>query len=279
MLNPGNASASSVGPQAGFTLIEMVVAMACGIVVMIAATTILVVTMHQSQRTFTRVDATRQARTALAKLDNELHSACVNGSAPIQGVTSGGTVESDANDLVFVSYYGTSDTPQPVWHDIIFNSTAHTLVDTTYAASYIAGSTGSSWTATGSPTSTTLLSNVSQLPDGTSVFRYFAYKSYADSSGNLFWSIPDGTNVNPLTGAPVSPLPLSTSSGLAAADAENTVEVTISMLVGPTSQGINNTTLTTALGAPVTETISLRLTTPPDYVPAGSSASSYGPCQ
>jgi hypothetical protein len=124
-----------------------------------------------------------------------------------------------------------------------------------------------------------MLSNVAQLPDGTPVFRYFAYKSYADSSGNLYWIVPDGTNVNPLTGASVGALPLSTTGGLATADARTAVEVTISMLVGPTSESLNNTTLSSTLGAPVSETLSLRLTTPPDYVPAGSSASSYGPCQ
>ncbi|MFZ1995842.1 MAG: prepilin-type N-terminal cleavage/methylation domain-containing protein [Solirubrobacteraceae bacterium] len=279
MLNSGTAKVSSIGAQGGFTLIELVVAMACGLVVMVAATTVLVVTMQQSQRTFTRVDATRQARTALAKLDNELHSACVNGAPPIQGVTASGTVESDDNNLVFVSYYGTSDTPQAVWHDIAFDASARTLVDTVYSATYISSSTGSSWTASGTPTTTTLLSNVSQLPDGTPVFRYFAYKSYADSSGNLYWVVPDGANLDPLTGAQLPPLPLSTSGGLATADAHDAVEVNISMLVGPTSQNLNNTTLSATLGAPVTETISLRLTTPPDFIPAGSSASSYGPCQ
>jgi type II secretory pathway pseudopilin PulG len=279
MLTSSYVSGLSGSQESGFTLVELVVAMACGLIVMFAATTILIATMHQSQRTFSKVDATRQARDVLATIDNELHSACVNGSPPIQGVTSSGTVESDANNLVFVSYYGTSDTPQAVWHDIAFNATAHTLVDTTHAANYVSNSTGSVWAPTGSPTTTTMLSNVAQLPDGTPVFRYFAYKSYADSSGNLYWIVPDGTNVNPLTGASVGALPLSTTGGLATADARTAVEVTISMLVGPTSESLNNTTLSSTLGAPVSETLSLRLTTPPDYVPAGSSASSYGPCQ
>ena len=45
----------------------------------------MIVTLRQTQRTFTKVDATRQARTALATIENELHSACVNGRrVPVQ---------------------------------------------------------------------------------------------------------------------------------------------------------------------------------------------------
>lgn len=268
--------------ERGFTLVELVVAMAAGIIVMFAATSIMTVTMHQTQRTFTKVDATRQARTALATLENELHSACVNGTAPIQGVTTAGTVESDDNDLVFVSYYGTSASPQPVWHQVSYSASAHTLVDTTYGATYVSTSSGGYWSPTGSGTSTRLLSNVTVLPGASAPFQYYAYAQYPASSGNLvYWTIPDGSNPNPLTGATLTSAPLSTSGGLSASLAATVVEVTVNLLVGPTSENLNNLSATslTTFGDPVTDSISLRLTTPPDYAPAGTGAAAYGPCR
>ena len=73
-----------LGDAQGFTLIELCVAMAGGIVVMIGLLSIMIATLHQTQRTFTKVDATRQARTAIATIENELDSACVGGVTPIQ---------------------------------------------------------------------------------------------------------------------------------------------------------------------------------------------------
>lgn len=268
--------------ERGFTLVELVVAMAAGIIVMFAATSIMVVTMHQTQRTFTKVDATRQARTALATLENELHSACVTGTAPVQGVTSAGTVESDDKNLVFVSYYGTSASPQPVWHQVTYDSTAHTLVDTTYGATFTSTSAGGYWSPTGSGSATTLLTNVTVLSGATAPFQYYAYAQYPAASGNLvYWTIPDGINPNPLTGATLASAPLSTTGGLSASLAATVVEVTINLLVGPTSENLNNLSASSlsTFGDPVTDAISLRLTTPPDYAPAGTGAAAYGPCK
>ena len=74
--------------EAGFTLVELCVAMGAALVVIIGLTSIMIGTVQQTQRIFTKVDATQQARTALADLENELHSACVGGEAPIQGAGS-----------------------------------------------------------------------------------------------------------------------------------------------------------------------------------------------
>ena len=84
--------------------------------------------------------------------------------------------------------------------------------------------------------------------------------------------------MSPLTGALLTAAPLSTTSGLSATNANNVVEVIIKLLVGPTSANINKTNLTSA-DDPVTDSISLRLTTPPDNVASGSAASGFGPCQ
>jgi hypothetical protein len=200
----------------GFTLPELSVTMFAGVVVIGALFMIMIVTLRQTQRTFTKVDASRRARTVLANIENELHSACVNGgsdgSPPIQGVTNS-VVQSDANNLVFLTFYGTSAMPKPTWHQITFSSAnGGTLTETVYPVT----GTSPNWSQ-GSPASstTTLLTNVSQQTVGSNkvpVFQYYAYAQYTDSaSGKQYMLIPDGTN---LTTAGTTPnTPLSTSGG------------------------------------------------------------------
>jgi Tfp pilus assembly protein PilW len=258
----------------GFTLAELCMAMAAGVVVLTGLGSIMIATLHQTQRTFTTVDATRQARTAFAKIENELHSACVDGSPPIQGVTTG-AVGSDDNNLVFISYIGTSATPTPVWHDLSFNAAAKTLVDTSYNVT----GTSPNWAPGTTVLSTnTLLTNAARVGT-TPVFQYFAYTNeYTDASGNVYWIIPDGNSAIPVTGVTPAAAALSTSGGLSANDSNNVVEVLINLLVGPTSSTLNRASLTSANDA-VSDTISLRLTTPPDYVAPSVSSASFAPCQ
>ncbi len=265
--------------DSGFTLVELVVAMAMGIVVMFALSDIMIVMLHQSQRTFTRVDATRQARVALNNVDNELHSACVDGSPPIQATSTG-------TSLIFLSYSGNSGNPTPVWHQLTFSG--GTLKDSRWTAApnptYTTTGTGPEWQAgtAFTPLSVTLLSNASQqikLGSPVPVFQYFRYTAVTptDSSGDTYYTVPDGTSVNPLTQAAVTAAPLSvTGTGLSQDDAANTVEVLISLVAGATSENINKASIETDS---VTDAISLRLTTPPDYLPPGKAISGYGPCE
>jgi hypothetical protein len=261
----------------GFTLAELSVSMAAAVVVLIGLMTIMVVTLHQSQRTFTKVDATRQARTALGTIENELHSACLNGpqSIPIQAGSTG-------TSLTFLSYYGNNVNPTPTWHVLTFSGT--TLTDASYTAvpnpAYDGSGTNAQYLPGAGPTTTTLLTNVYQQKQGAQtlpVFQYFAYaQAGTDSSGDTYMVIPDGTDEAPGSTTPVTTSALTTP--LAQTDADNTVEVRINLLVGPTSEKLNNPLLTT-LRDPVTDSISLRLTTPPDYVAKGATANGYGPCQ
>jgi prepilin-type N-terminal cleavage/methylation domain-containing protein len=280
MLSAREFSPARAGrPEAGFTLVELLVALAAGLLVMLGATTILIVMMHQTQRTFTRIDATRQARTAFGAIENELHSACVNGSPPIEGVAADGTtVESDNNNLVFLSYFGNAANPSPVWHQLSYSAAQGTLTDTSYNATYTPSQTGNDWTRGPLISANRLLSNLPQQPTTPPVFQYFAYQQVGtDSSGNAYYAIADGTNVSPLTGVLLNPAPLNASSGLSALDAGNTVEVVINLLVGPSAQNISSSLLTSVDDA-VSDSISLRLTTPPDYSPGGASTGEYGPC-
>jgi hypothetical protein len=255
--------------EAGFTLVELLVAMLVGIVVLFALSEIMIVSLHQTQRVFSRVDATRQARTAVAYIENELHSACIDGNLapPIQP-------GSDGNNLIFTSYIGTAANPTPIWHQLTFSATAGTLTDTSFNV------TGASpnWnqgTQIGVPM--TVLSNVAQqssLP----VFQYYAYQQESSDSTGSYWVIPDGSNIVPITNAtPNTPL-VPGSTGLSQTDADNTVEVAINMSVGATNSSLNGRASTTN-NAAVTDSISLRLTTPPNEVDTGASPQGFGPCQ
>jgi type II secretory pathway pseudopilin PulG len=260
--------------EAGFTLVELCVAMGAAIVVIIGLTSIMIGTVQQTQRTFAKVDATQQARTALANLENELHSACVGGEAPIQGAGTDGVTGSDADNLVFVSFFGTSANPTPVWHQVSFDAAAGTLTDDSYSVT----GTSPGWARAGLVSTTTLLANVTRQSSGTAVFDYYAYEpEYTDAGGNVYWSIPDGTDEVPFTGATPDD-PLAASSGLSQAGAATVVEVVINLLVGPSPPTLNDSSLS-GVDDPVTDAISLRLTTPPDEVAAGATAQGFGPCE
>ncbi len=266
-----NAIRVRAGSERGFTLIELLVAVAAGMAVLSGLVAIMTTTMHQQQVIFSKVDATRRARVALATIENELHSGCVDGSPPVQ-------VGSTPTKLMFLSYNGNNASPTPVWHELTV--TAGKLTDTTYAVT-TSTAVGQTWTKTGSGTTRTLLTNVT-TQGTTSIFQYFAYQAQATPviNGNVFWIVPDGTNLPPgVTGTPPwSPLSDPASTGLAQTDANNTVEVLITLKVNPGVSNASNPGLTNA-AAPVTDAISLRLTTPPDYAPQGSGNGGFGPCQ
>ncbi len=117
--------------EAGFTLVELLATMVAGLVVLGALGTILTVTLRETSRSFTQVDATSRARPVFEGLENKLHSACfADEQTPIQ---SG----SGPNALIFMSSYGNGATPTQVWHEVGFNpAPAATLTDTTYSVNY-----------------------------------------------------------------------------------------------------------------------------------------------
>ncbi len=268
--------------EQGFTLVELLVTMVAGLVVMAGLGTVLTVTLQQTTRTFTLSDATENARTVVTYIENELHSACLTADVtPIQGGGSNGSQVSDANDLVFVSQYGTSASPTPVEHKITYSAANRTLTEYTY--SLISGNDPSSWIFATTPTIAAgkrLLANVAPIyQQSTSsnipIFQYFAYEPYTDVNGNTDEMLMDGTSSVPGTSSVSNPDPLPTSpSGLSQTNAASTAEVMVNFLVGATGGNQENTSLGDTYD-PVTDSIVLRFTPPADS--AGSGAT-FGPC-
>jgi prepilin-type N-terminal cleavage/methylation domain-containing protein len=258
--------------EAGFTLIELLVTMVAGIVVLSALYTILDVTLRQTSNTFTRLDATGRANSILAGVENELHSACVaSGETPIQGGANG-TQVSDANDLVFLSQYGTSASPTPVEHKISYSATTRVLTDYSYTST---GGQAPNWTFGSTASSTKiLLTNVAQN-GSTPIFQYFAYEPYTDANGNTDMMLMDGSAPVPGTTSQPNPDSLPDSSGLSATNAAATAEVMINMVVGAAGHDHENTGIL-GTATPVTDSVVFRFTPVANQSGAGTT---FGPCE
>ncbi len=286
-MSRGRRSRPAVGSEQGFTLVELLVAILASAIVVGALYSLVFLSMIETSRTFTRLDATQQARTMLESIENELHSTCVADQVtPIQGGGTG-TQDSTATQLVFLSQEGTAASLTPVEHDISFAN--GTLSDTTYAVS---GGTAPNWTFSSTPSgTTTLLRNVSQRVVNATpvpVFKYFAYgvptnssnAPYTDSAGNDYMILLDGNTDVPGTNTlPAnSPSPLATP--LSATDAANTAEVVITLVVGPQVQanevGSRLSSSLPAANDAVTDSVVLRLT--PAANDDGGDAT-FNPCQ
>jgi hypothetical protein len=266
--------------EGGFSLVELLVTITAGLVVAGTLFTILDITVRQTSRVYGRIDASQQARTALAKIENELHSSCIgNNEAPIIG----GSGNSSDTKLVFLAAYGDSPAPTPVKHEITFDSVNRTLTDTTYPAV-----SGPPWQF-GTGTSEVLLRNVHQSTSpNVPVFQYFRYEvptsggqPYRDPAGNAYYMLLDGETALP-SGARLNNIPvasgtiptkhaLTATPNLSSSDAVNTVALVVTLRVGPErTQEISDIRTT------VTDRFSLRLTPVanhaggnPDIAPCG----------
>jgi Tfp pilus assembly protein PilW len=161
--------------ESGYTLIELMVALAAGMVVFAGLTLVVMTTMHQSTRTQNRVHATQEARLVLQRIVSDLHSACVASEvAPVQPA-------SGANSIAYVYQTGSGAALTPVLHEVVLSGTSLNML--TYPAT--SGSTPS-WTFSSTPSaSRTLMTNVAPAATGAAVFSYYAY-----GSGGVISSTP-----------------------------------------------------------------------------------------
>jgi prepilin-type N-terminal cleavage/methylation domain-containing protein len=183
--------------QKGMTLIELVVAMAAGMIVFAGLTTMVVASLHQSTRVTRRVHATQEARLAVHRIVTELHSSCVAAEvAPIQANSSG-------TSLSYVYQTGSGATLTPVLHKVSLTGT--TLSVSTYPST--SGSTPE-WTFSETASSTsTLMTNVSAVSASEPLFTYYKYVSGLISSTPL-------------------PVPLSTENAVRAVQVDVALKVT-----------------------------------------------------
>jgi prepilin-type N-terminal cleavage/methylation domain-containing protein len=195
-----------IGDDRGFTLIELLVAMLTSVVVTGALFAILNISMRETSLVSDKVQANQLGRTAMTRVVDELHSACLaTGFRPIKEGSS-------ESELRFVNAYGSeavipnakeaeakSLTGVGVFeHQIVWSPSAKTLTDYTYKSTSGEGAEAkfpeiTTSHANASPSSGVLLaSNVTQTPatpTATPIFQYYKYATTSASSETT----PDGT--------------------------------------------------------------------------------------
>ncbi len=120
--------------QRGFTLIETLVSMIAGVVVTGALSMVFIVALHQTSRLTDSVQASQLGRTAMTHIVDELRSACIaRNYTPIQqGSSPTKLIFRDAYSEAAIIPNAAEAVPLGTGafqHEIVFNSSAHTLTD------------------------------------------------------------------------------------------------------------------------------------------------------
>jgi type II secretory pathway component PulJ len=169
----------SSGSETGFTLVEVVVTIFTGVIIILAAFSIVDISLHQSSRIADRVSADQRARLAMEKVAQVLHSSCVAPKVtPVEP-------ESKDTELQIVSQTGAEPSFATVEkHKISLveegeKTKKYKLTDTTYASTK--AKPAPDWEFSKVATkSQTLLTKVSQSQnekkEAIPFFRYYKYE-------------------------------------------------------------------------------------------------------
>jgi hypothetical protein len=230
----------SIRDEDGLSLVELLVAMAIGMIVLAGVFTVVLAGTRSANRTTARVIANQSARPVLSRIIDELHSSCISPDlAPIQ---QGSTPTS----ITFIYSTDRGVTPVPSKRTISLNTTTGVLTESVY--SYLSGS-APSWNFNATPTTTTLLKSVDQPTVAGNLAPVFSYYAYGS----------DGL---------ISPTPLaSTNLTLLEAASVAQVDVTFRMTPPRTTSNIDT-------GAPTILSDSALLR----FTPASTTAGENTPC-
>jgi prepilin-type N-terminal cleavage/methylation domain-containing protein len=241
--------------QHGFTLIEVLVAMLTSVVVTGALFGILLVTLHQTSRITDRVQASQLGRTAMTKMVDELHSACLARElSPVQANSSPSELrfETGFSEKPVIEYKEASE------HRILWTGTypkSGNLIDKTYEAK--STSTWPKFAFEVTPASEVLLAEYVYAQSATvPIFRYYKYATSASAGTE---TTPTGTleEVTPEGGK------------LTAKQAEGIAAVQVSFSQAPSDNNLK-------LGRPVEFT---SLATFAFAAPNSEATITDGPCQ
>jgi hypothetical protein len=233
--------APSLSDERGTTMIELLVGMAMGMIVLVGLTMTIIVVLHGNSRVDARVEATDNARVAVTRITEELHSACI--SPQIAPIRTG----SNGTELIFwhaAAGQASAVLPTPVKSRIVYSN--GTLTQTDYAR---VGGTSPSWTFEGeggnhgTGSTRILLSNVGPPPESASLFTYYKYAN----------------------GAPVK-----TATSLGEGEAPEVITVNVALTARPKSTPVADK----GSAATVKDSATMRLT-PPSFEATASAL----PCQ
>ncbi len=170
-----NALVNRLRAEHGFTLVETLVAMLCGIIISGALFAILEVSLHQTVRTAGRVQATQEGRSTMTKIVDALRNGCIAKEfAPIQE-------NSKETELIFVAGVGQEAVlKKATKHKIVFNAEKGTLVDEQYPSS----GEWPKFTFTSPVERTVRLGENIKQTGTTPIFQYYKYASSTTSSSS-----------------------------------------------------------------------------------------------
>ncbi len=208
--------------ERGTTLIELMVALSAGLVILVALSMVILVTLHGTDRVAARVDATQRGRLAISKIMEELHTACVTPEvAPIKA-------ESNGTVLRFIHQTGSAVSPTPIWSVVSLSNGKLSQQD------YSVTGTAPNWApSTELGPSRTLLTGVTPIPPNSWIFSYYAY-----SGGTISETSQE--------------VPLNSTNSLL------TVEVKVALMAAPATTPVKDA----GAGAAVEDAATLRLTPP-----------------
>jgi Tfp pilus assembly protein PilW len=170
----------------GTTMVELLVGLAMGMIVVAGLAMLLMVTLRGNARVDARVEATDNGRVAMARIMEQLHSACAMPQhAPVQEASTG------LNLVFWHQPYGKANEAGqlPIWTELKYSPTTKILTEVDKEAT---GGTGPSW-EWGTPKSSTLFSNVSPETTGGPIFSYYKYVN-----GEISAAIPSSSTTTEL---------------------------------------------------------------------------------
>jgi prepilin-type N-terminal cleavage/methylation domain-containing protein len=194
-MSPSDVPHIGLRGEHGFSLIELLVAMIMGLVISLAAFSILEFTTSDVSRITARAHVTQTGRVALEKLMLQLHSACVSVNVnPIQAKSSGTTLKFVSETSPLNSNNEPSSSFSTVKeHEIIYTPAsgkiAGTLIEKSRTSIGLNNATGEyEFNPSETPAETKLLSGVRQTEreeKKVPVFQYYRYYTSKDSEAKL----------------------------------------------------------------------------------------------
>jgi Tfp pilus assembly protein PilW len=207
--------------ERGFSLMELVVAMALGMIVLLAAFTVIDRSFIGNKAVTDREDGLQRGRVALELMTRQIRSmTCAGQYTPV--------VKGTDNEVDFYAYMGdptAGGSTNPELHKLVYDPTAKTISETYYPVTSVLTSPPTVST-TASRATRTLLTNVVPV-SGTPIFTYYTYDPTATQGTGSFVALTAG------------------SAGLSTVDQAKVVKVAISFLTRPTGINISDPHSTT----------------------------------
>jgi prepilin-type N-terminal cleavage/methylation domain-containing protein len=203
----------------GFTLIELVVAMSLGMIVLLAAFTVIDRSFKTNKEIVDRTDALSRGRITLELMTRQIRSmTCAGQNTPV-------ALGSDT-ELDFYGYMGdpTVGSTLPQLHKLVYDAATSRITSTDYAVTSV-DSTPPTVSATPVAPTKTLLTNVVPVTAGAPIFTYYTYDPGAVQGTGTFSQLGPGT--------------------LNSTDRPRVVKVVINFLTRPTGINISDPHATT----------------------------------